>query len=107
MSAATKKRQLPNIGQPLQPGSRWQVTGICLVLAAMTFAVFGQTLHHEFINYDDDKYVYDNPVVAKGLTLKGAIWALTYGEIGHWHPLTWLTHMADCQIYGLWPGVII
>ncbi len=40
----------------------------------------------------------------RGLTLKGAAWALTYGKIGHWHPLTWLTHMADCQVYGLWAG---
>ena len=40
----------------------------------------------------------------RGLTWKGALWALTYGRIGHWHPLTWLTHMADCQMYGLWAG---
>jgi tetratricopeptide (TPR) repeat protein len=74
------------------------------VLAAITFAVFGQTAGFGFVNYDDDKYVYENPVVAKGLTLKGAVWALTYGKIGHWHPLTWLSHMADCLVYGLWAG---
>jgi tetratricopeptide (TPR) repeat protein len=56
------------------------------------------------MNYDDQKYVYDNPVVQQGLTWKGLRWALTFGEIGHWHPLTWLSHMADCQIYGLWAG---
>ncbi len=82
----------------------WRVPAVCLVLAAITFAVFGRTAGFEFLNYDDDRYVYENPVVAKGLTLKGAVWALTYGEIGHWHPLTWLTHMADCQVYGLWAG---
>jgi protein O-mannosyl-transferase len=80
------------------------VPAICLFLAAITFVVFGQTLHHDFAAYDDSTYVYDNPVVQKGLTLKGAIWALTYEDIGHWHPLTWLTHMADCQLYGLKPG---
>jgi tetratricopeptide (TPR) repeat protein len=80
------------------------VAGLCFVLAAITFAVFGQTLTHEFVNCDDDEYVYENPVVQRGLTLKGAVWALTYGKIGHWHPLTWLTHMADCQAYGLWAG---
>jgi len=42
--------------------------------------------------------------VQQGLTLKGALWAWTYGLIGHWHPLTWLTHMTDCQMYGLWAG---
>jgi protein O-mannosyl-transferase len=83
---------------------RWRAPAVCLVLAAITFAVFGQTLAHGFVNYDDDKYVYENPVVAMGLTLKGTLWALTYGEIGHWHPLTWLSHMADCQVYGLNPG---
>ena len=67
-------------------------------------AVFGQTLHHEFVNYDDNLYVYENPVVQKGLTWEGFRWALTYGQIGHWHPLTWLSHMLDCQFYGLQPG---
>jgi tetratricopeptide (TPR) repeat protein len=83
---------------------RWQVPAVCLVLAAITFAVFGQTAGFGFVNYDDQGYVYENPMVAKGLTLKGAVWALTYGGIGHWHPLTWLSHMADCQVYGLWAG---
>jgi tetratricopeptide (TPR) repeat protein len=83
---------------------RCRVPAVCLVLVAITFAVFGQTAGFGFVNYDDDKYVYDNPVVERGLTLKGAFWALTYRKIGHWHPMTWLTHMADCQAYGLWAG---
>ena len=82
----------------------WRVAEICLVLATITFAVFGQTAGFQFVNYDDRLYVYGNPFVQGGLTLKGAIWALTYGDIGHWHPLTWLTHMADWQIYGLRAG---
>jgi len=89
---------------PSQSALRWRAPAVCLVLAAITFAVFGQTAGFSFVNYDDDKYVYENLVVAKGLTLKGALWALIYGGIGHWHPLTWLTHMADCQAYGLWAG---
>jgi tetratricopeptide (TPR) repeat protein len=83
---------------------RWRVAGFCLVLAAITFAVFGQTAGFGFVNYDDNGYVYENPMVKKGLTLKGAVWTLTFGKMGHWHPLTWLTHMADCQAYGLWAG---
>jgi tetratricopeptide (TPR) repeat protein len=83
---------------------RWQVPVVCLVLAAITFAVFGQTLGHEFINYDDDVYVYENPVVARGLTLKGIIWAFTGVHANNWHPMTWLSHMLDCQLYGLHPG---
>jgi cytochrome c-type biogenesis protein CcmH/NrfG len=82
---------------------RWRVAAVCLVLAAISFAVFGQTLTHEFINYDDNIYVYDNPVVAQGLTLKGIVWAFSF-HAANWHPLTWLSHMLDCQLYGLHPA---
>lgn len=77
---------------------------ICLSLIAAVFAVFGQTVYFGFVNYDDNSYIYDNPIVQRGLTWPGFLWALTYGKIGHWHPLTWLSHMADCQIWGLWAG---
>jgi protein O-mannosyl-transferase len=83
---------------------RWRVPGLCLVLAAITFVVFGQTLNHEFIYLDDSEYVYENPAVAKGLTLKGIIWAFTSIHSYNWHPLTWLSHMVDCQLYGLHPA---
>src|ERR1700691_5534393 len=87
----------------MKPQAR-QVAGVCMGLVLAVLVVFGQTAGFGFVNYDDPKYVYENAVVAKGLTLKGAAWALTYGEIGHWHPLTWLSHMLDCQVYGLWAG---
>jgi tetratricopeptide (TPR) repeat protein len=80
---------------------RWLVGSICLFLAAMVWAVFAQTLSFGFLNYDDNAYITDNSVVQNGLTLKGISWALRYGGIGHWHPLTWVTHMLDCQVYGL------
>ena len=83
---------------------RWLVPGVCIFLAAIIWVVFGQTLHHEFVNFDDEVYVYENPLVQKGLTWEGFCWALTYGQIGHWHPLTWLSHMLDCQWYGLNAG---
>src|ERR1019366_1083289 len=54
---------------------RWLVPGVCIFLAAITFAVFGQTLHHGFVNFDDNLYVYENPVVQKGLTLEGIVLA--------------------------------
>lgn len=63
--------------------------------------VFGQTLRFDFVNYDDDRYVYENPEVAKGLTWRGAGWALTSSHARNWHPLSTITHMADCQLYGL------
>ena len=65
---------------------------------------FGQTLTHEFIDFDDNDYVYDNPVVARGLTLKGIVWAFTSFHAANWHPLTWLSHELDCQFYGLNPA---
>ncbi len=82
----------------------WRVPAVCLVLAAITFAVFGQTLNHEFVNFDDNDYVYENPVVAQGLTFRGIVWAFTHVHSANWHPLTWLSHMLDCQLYGLHPG---
>jgi hypothetical protein len=83
---------------------RWRVAAICLVLAAITFAVFGQTLRYDFVEVDDNEYVYENPMVSQGLTLKGIIWAFTHVHSYNWHPLTWISHMLDCQLYGLHPG---
>ena len=83
---------------------RWIVPGLCLGLAAMVWLVFGQTVHHQFINLDDGAYVYKNPQVFRGLTSEGIIWAFTQSHAANWHPLTWLSHMLDCQLYGLSPG---
>jgi hypothetical protein len=90
--------------QPAGWSDRWTVPAVCIFLAAITFAVFGQTLRHEFVNYDDDDYVSENPEVARGLTLKGIVWAFTHVHAFNWHPLTWFSHMLDCQFYGLNPG---
>jgi tetratricopeptide (TPR) repeat protein len=81
--------------------SRFTVLGLCVLLVLAVFLVFGQTLRYEIPNWDDDVYVYQNPVVQKGLTWEGFRWALIYGDIGHWHPLTWLSLMLDHQVYGL------
>jgi hypothetical protein len=81
--------------------SRFTVLGLCVLLVLAVWLVFGQTLRYEFPNWDDDVYVYQNPVVQKGLTWEGFRWALIYGDIGHWHPLTWLSLMLDHQVYGL------
>ena len=81
-------------------GERRADAAVCVFLVLAVALVFGQTVRHGFINHDDDRYVYENPVVLKGLTVDGVGWAFRYGEIGHWHPLTWLSHMLDCQLYG-------
>ncbi|MGD0746000.1 MAG: tetratricopeptide repeat protein, partial [Verrucomicrobiota bacterium] len=83
---------------------RWAIAGVCLLLAAITFAVFGQTVYHEFVNFDDNLYVYENAQVARGLTLKGIAQAFTHSGDDYWNPLTTTSHMLDCQLYGLNPG---
>ncbi len=83
---------------------RWRVAGLCLALAAITLAVFGQTVGQQFVNFDDGDYVFNNPVVAQGLTFRGFVWAFTQIHCANWHPLTWFSHMLDCQLYGLHPG---
>jgi hypothetical protein len=104
MPGGADSRSLESECRPAGLNDHWTVPGVCIFLAVITFAVFGQTVHYEFVNYDDNEYVYENPVVQKGLTWEGFRWALTYGQIGHWHPLTWLSHMLDCQLYGLQAG---
>jgi tetratricopeptide (TPR) repeat protein len=97
----------PNANTPARAtgrDERWRVAGLCVGLAVITFAVFGQTLRHGFVDYDDNEYVYDNAVVARGLTPKGIIWAFTRVNAYEWYPLTTVSHMLDCQIYGLQPG---
>jgi len=80
------------------------VAGVCVLLAAAVFLVFGQTLRHDFVNYDDDVYFYANPQVQAGLTWNGVIWAFrTTGYAGNWHPLTWLSLMLDVDLFGADP----
>ncbi|MCD4772810.1 MAG: tetratricopeptide repeat protein [Bacteroidales bacterium] len=78
---------------------------ICLFLVIATLAVYWQINYHEFINLDDSLYVLQNKDVQKGLTSESISWAFSFTDIAYWHPLTWLSHMLDCQIYGLIPGM--
>jgi tetratricopeptide (TPR) repeat protein len=73
-------------------------------LVAITWFVFGQTLRHDFVNFDDHVYVYENPLVVRGLSTEGIIGAFTHTHALNWHPLTTLSHMLDCQLYGLKAG---
>ena len=84
--------------------SRGTILTICLFLAAITWLVFGQTLNHEFVNYDDEIYVYENAKVTAGLSLQNAFWAFTHMVCNNWHPLTIISHMLDCQLYGQRPA---
>src|SRR5271167_2709631 len=76
---------------------------LCILLAALTFAVYFRALTNPFVNYDDQGYVVENSQVQQGLTLATLRWALTSTDATNWHPLTWLSHAADCQLFGLSP----
>ena len=71
----------------------------CAALFAGTLVIFARSLDYGFINYDDPVYVTANPRVQAGLTWDGIVWAFT-GHADYWHPLTWLSHMLDWQLFG-------
>src|SRR5213596_3929040 len=77
---------------------------VYLFLVATSLAVFGQTIRYDFVNFDDDLYVYNSPAIKAGLTLKGITFAVISQHAGNWHPLTTISHMVDCQLYGLNAG---
>jgi hypothetical protein len=77
---------------------------VYLALALSTIAVFWQVRNFGFIHYDDPYYVYENQYVSGGLNINSIIWAFTTGHACNWHPITWLSLMLDCQLFGLNPG---
>ena len=66
--------------------------------------MYAQVAHFSFVNFDDPDYVANNPHVREGLTADGVRWAFTSGEAANWFPLTWISHMLDCQLFGLNSG---
>jgi len=75
-----------------------------LLLVGMTLAAYEPVRKYEFVDYDDDRYVAANPRIQQGLNWENVSWALIALEVANWHPLVWLSHMADCQLYGLNPS---
>jgi tetratricopeptide (TPR) repeat protein len=73
---------------------------IALLLAFATLVIFLPVGSHPFVNYDDTDYITENPFVKNGLTLTDIRWAFTTFHAGNWHPLTWISHMLDCQLFG-------
>ena len=76
----------------------------CLFLSGVTVFVFRQVAAHEFVNYDDTRYVSENQWVQSGVTWRGLIWAFRTTYASNWHPITWLSHMLDCELFGLKAG---
>jgi Flp pilus assembly protein TadD len=77
---------------------------ILLALGAITFAIYAQVIGHQFITLDDPTYIQENPMVNRGVTLRGLAWAFTTFYATNWHPLTWISHMIDCQFFGMNAG---
>jgi protein O-mannosyl-transferase len=88
--------------QSLAPNSsrRWQVPAVSIALLLAVWAVFGQTIHHEFVNFDDSLYIFHNPLVVYGLTWHTVVQAFRDSHGAAWIPLTWISHMIDWDLYG-------
>ncbi len=77
---------------------------IAALLALAVIALYWPARHFEFIDYDDDKYVFNNPDVLRGLSWWGLVWSFVDFHVANYHPLTWLSHMLDAELYGLRSG---
>ena len=87
---------------------RFRLVVICVLLSALTFALYWQVIHFEFINFDDLIYVVENKHVHNGLSFESILWAFHFskaGDVSYWHPITWLSHMVDYQLFGLKAGM--
>jgi protein O-mannosyl-transferase len=77
---------------------------IVLGLAMVAFGIYAQVIGHRFITLDDSTYIQDNPMVNRGVTLEGLAWAFSTFYAANWHPLTWIAHMIDSQLFGMFAG---
>jgi len=94
--------QEPRAGRSIR--SARTLTLLCLALVTLTVAVYWPVGRFEFVNFDDTDYVNANAVVQRGLTWEGVKWAFTTGHASNWHPVTWLSHQLDCQLFGVKSG---
>jgi protein O-mannosyl-transferase len=109
MPRAARRRRAPRAAAKKdtaakRPRTFWLGLGLCALLLALEAIVYAPTAGHEFTDFDDPAYVRANPHVAAGLTWRGVGWAFTTAHAANWHPLTWLSHMLDVQLFGMQPG---
>jgi tetratricopeptide (TPR) repeat protein len=86
------------------PTSRRLIRVICALLFVTTLSLYGRVIRHPFTNFDDGLYVTENQHVGAGLSVHTIVWALTATDAANWHPLTWLSHALDSQLYGMNAG---
>ena len=85
------------------PGTRTAMAGFVLALVALTIVAFWPMRRNQFIFFDDEDYLVQNAVVKRGLTFDGVVLAFTKSYAANWHPLTWVSHMIDVDLFGLDP----
>jgi tetratricopeptide (TPR) repeat protein len=88
----------------MQRRMRMQAAAAALVLGLLVIGVFWPATRHGFVHWDDEAYVFENPVVRQGLTGQGLLWAFTTTTNANWHPVTWISHMIDAQLFGMHAG---
>jgi protein O-mannosyl-transferase len=104
LASRTVRRKTSDSARPPEQGDQWRKWAFCLLLTVVVFAVYFPALRHPFVIYDDVDYVSQNQQVQQGLTLGTLRWALTSMEFSNWHPLTWMSHALDCELFGLDAG---
>ena len=99
------RKQKKNVVRPITiEANKTLIVFICVFLVAATFSIYGQVQNHEFLTYDDAKYVTENLHIQSGFTRDSFVWAFTEPYAANWHPVTWLSHMLDFELYGLDPS---
>ena len=104
MKKKAKAKRPEKVRQQSPIQARFRALVISFGLVLITWLVFGQTGRHDFVNYDDRVYVYDNHQIRSGFTPHGIAWVFTHEHAGNWHPLTTISHMLDYQIFKLDAG---
>src|SRR5438477_11595802 len=101
--ADSRKRQPDRRARELPRAARNRsiTVGICLLLTGLNLAVFSQTIRYDFVNFDDDMYVYNAPPIRAGLTLQGIVACFQRSHERNWHPVTTLSDMLTCRSYRL------
>jgi len=98
-----KKRRISR-KKHIRKNGLWRSFGICLILAVVTVGLYWQTHSYKFLHYDDYAYITENPNVRDGFSWQGIKWAFTKSYEAAWFPLTWFSHMLDCELFGTSPA---
>ena len=104
-AAVAKRLEPPAIpaSSRMFTSSERRILVFCLLLTVVVLLAYNPITHNGFLNYDDDAYITSNPHVRAGLTWATVKWAFTTYDTANWHPVTWLSHALDCQLFGLNP----